>query len=638
MNMELFVGLPIPLDIARYLLSTLGNRVPGCKLSFPEDLHITLRYLGEADSDEVVARLQAVRYGAFQLPISSLGRFKRHLWAAVDDAGNNLPRLKGKVDECLQGVGVPGPSRFVPHITLAEGEFAFPHDVELEHPFIEFVSMKLYKVCEDGRFREIQDFPFSPSVRLACVNDFHASLGNAPRLVHHLKQFTNQNPDSMIVFGGDNYFGDPASDALDGAPVSLLMRLLKVAYSAMGNHDYEYGKEMLIRWQTKGGFEFLCANIEHGSDICKPYAIAEIAGKRIAVLGLTTLDDMPSPETEASMDSYPLFDSAVAARACLGEIMVQGPDAVVALAHLGLKETAGSALAGNETITLCNQCPELDGVFAAHWHRFIKGTINGIAVAQGGGNGNGFAILDLVFDGSGRPHVTADYVKLDEKQPEDDETKALVRHAFDSTRPVLGLTVCTIARELANKNPMTGMIDITGSVFSNFITNLLLKTVECDAVMLYSGRLGTGFSSGPLSRYDFEKTLMFKNNLYVVSASGACIKRNVNLGMRTLHEDGSSPLAVAGMTVKIDPAKPVGHRLVSMYEPNGQAIDGDKTYTVVIDEFMQMGSMGFDFSDAMYKRLPDGNMRDIVYRFLANRKEIDDTTLRQLTAGWVNII
>jgi len=53
---------------------------------------------------------------------------------------------------------------------------------------------------------------------------------------------------------------------------------------------------------------------------------------------------------------------------------------------------------------------------------------------------------------------------------------------------------------------------------------------------------------------------------------------------------------------------------------------------------MQMGSMGFDFSDAMYKRLPDGNMRDIVYRFLANRKEIDDTTLRQLTAGWVNII
>jgi len=632
---ELFVGLRIPLDIARSLRGRIEDRVKGCKLSFPEDMHITLHYLGESDVDETISRLHEVRYGAFNLPLSTLGRFDGYLWAGVDDAGGNLIRLKKKVDDCLEGIGLPATRGFVPHITLAEGRFEFPEDVLLEPSTMDFPSFKLFQVCEDGRFGEIQDFPFLPCVRLACVNDFHATLANAPKMVNRLKRFRKQNPDSLIVFGGDNYFGDPASDALEGDPVSRLMESLHVPFSSIGNHDYEYGKKKLEYWQKMGGYGFLCANIANGTDICRPYAIIEIAGKRIAFLGLTTLDDMPSPETDATMKSYPLVDSTSTARITLDEIKLQEPDAVIALAHLGLKETENKGLVGPEVFSLCDRCPELDGVFAAHWHRFVKGVINGVPVAEGGGNGNGFAILDLVFDGTGRPEVVPDYVEIDSNEIEDPETKRLVEDAMVSTRLLLGDTVCTLACAIPNKNQSTCAIRMTGSLFSNFIVNIAHESAVSDAVMIYSGRLGIGFKQGPLSLYDFKKNLMFRNNLYLVKAKGSCIRRNLSLGMRTLNGEGSSPVAVAGFRMTIDPAKPMGQRVLSILDGIGKELDDNQKYTVIIDEFMYIGSMGYDFSDVDEATLLESSLREMVLRYLSSHKNIDGKTIRRLTAGWI---
>jgi len=633
--MELFVGLPIPLDTARALRGKIEDRVKGCKLSIPQDMHLTLRYLGESDPAEVISRLMKVRFGAFNLPLSRLGGFDRYLWAGMDDAGGNLHRLKQKVDDSLEGIGIQVTHGFVPHITLAEGAFEIPQDVVLEPSTIPFSSFTLFRVCEDGRFREIQDFPFLPSVRIACVNDFHAALANAPKMVNHLKRFQKQNPDSLIVFGGDNYFGDPSSDALEGDPVTQVMKSLGVPFSSIGNHDYEYGKKQLKHWQKSGGYEFLCANIENGSDFCKPYAITEIAGRRIAFLGLTTLDDMPSPETDAGMRSYPLIDSTAAARRVLNEIMLRKPDAVVALAHLGLKETESSVLAGPEVLSLCERCSELDGVFAAHWHRFIKGRINGVAVAQGGGNGNGFAILDLVFDQTGRPEVVPDYVRIDSEELEDPETKKLMEDTMNRTQSLLGDTICTLACAIPHKDQTSNKVEMTGSPFSNFIVNIAHQSLTFDAVMMYSGRLGFGFKSGAIQVYDFMKNLMFKNNLYRVKVKGSCLRWNLNQGMKTLHEEGSSPVAVAGFKMTIDPARPIGHRVLSILDGSGNELDDSKRYTVVIDEFMYMGSMGYDFGDADEATLLEYDLRTLVFRYLSTLKNLDEPTIRRMTAGWI---
>lgn len=634
MTMDLFIALPIPLEIAQYLHDRVEPTVSGCKLSNPEDMHITLRYLGEEDPQVISERLASVRYGSFTLPLDRLGRFERHLWAGVDDAGRTLARLKEEVDIHLGEIATAEPFGFNPHITIAQGEFTLP-EVPLKSLEIPFTSFALYQVCSDGRFKIVQSFPFFESLRIAWVNDFHAELANAPRLVHQLKRFKKQNPSSMVLFGGDNYFGNPISEFLNGEPVTHIMQSLAVKYSALGNHDYEYGKETLRSWQKSGSYDFLCANIENHSELCKAWELVEINGKSIALLGLTTLDDMPSPETDPGMKEYPLLNSTEIAQKTIAEIRTRNVDAIIALTHIGLKETDDGTLVGPEAIELCETCPELDGVFTAHWHRFIKQRINGIAVAQGGGNGNGFAILDLVFTEEVRPTVLADFVQIDHNQEEDQETKTYLQKAKDRTWGELGATVGILAQAIPNKSITNSIIEMSGSPFSNFVVNLLLAEIPCDGLLLYSGRLGLGFPAGNLSRYDFDRTLMFNNTLYRLEITGEQLRKNINLGMRTLHADGSSPMAIGGFSLRIDANMPLGKRVLSIHDRHGKPLDDQKVYTIIIDDFMQLGMMGYDFSGTTQSVVTGGDMKERILQFLLDRTYIDEAIIKQLGHEWV---
>jgi hypothetical protein len=128
---------------------------------------------------------------------------------------------------------------------------------------------------------------------------------------------------------------------------------------------------------------------------------------------------------------------------------------------------------------------------------------------------------------------------------------------------------------------------------------------------------------------------MFKNNLYLISAKGSCLRWNINRGMRTLDKEGSSPLAIAGFKMTIDPARPMGHRVLSILDATGNELDDCKSYTVVIDEFMYIGSMGFDFSGADAATLLEDDLRTIVLRYVSSLKDLDEPTIRRMTTGWI---
>ena len=80
-------------------------------------------------------------------------------------------------------------------------------------------------------------------IKIACVNDFHAALQQTEavpgcaRFLTALRHWKQANPESLIVFGGDNYLGDPTSEYAGGTPVTTLMRELDVKASALGNHE-----------------------------------------------------------------------------------------------------------------------------------------------------------------------------------------------------------------------------------------------------------------------------------------------------------------------------------------------------------------------------------------------------------------
>lgn len=123
---RLFVALRPPAAIRAALLAVMGG-VPGGRWQDDDQLHLTLRFVGEVNrhvAADVAAALGSVRHPPFELSLSGVGTFDRKgridtLWADVrpHDA---VAALHRKIDQAVARAGLPPEGRaFQPHITLA---------------------------------------------------------------------------------------------------------------------------------------------------------------------------------------------------------------------------------------------------------------------------------------------------------------------------------------------------------------------------------------------------------------------------------------------------------------------------------------------------------------------------------------
>ena len=131
--MRLFVALGLPEAVSTQLTGLIGG-IPGAKWVPPENLHLTLRFIGEVEpwrAEEVDEALAGIRARPFDLVLNGLGLFEKAgrinaLWVGIERS-EALLRLQAKIETALQRVGLePERRRFAPHVTLARTERAPP--------------------------------------------------------------------------------------------------------------------------------------------------------------------------------------------------------------------------------------------------------------------------------------------------------------------------------------------------------------------------------------------------------------------------------------------------------------------------------------------------------------------------------
>lgn len=127
------VLLPAPLlDRVVATVEALRRRSPsdGIRWSSREQVHVTLRYLGEQPDEQIEQALAAAREVAsrappFELGLGTLGAFPslerpRIVWLGIGAGGRELTHLASDLDASLGQRGFPREERpFVPHLTIA---------------------------------------------------------------------------------------------------------------------------------------------------------------------------------------------------------------------------------------------------------------------------------------------------------------------------------------------------------------------------------------------------------------------------------------------------------------------------------------------------------------------------------------
>ncbi|WP_340589227.1 RNA 2',3'-cyclic phosphodiesterase [Erythrobacter alti] len=123
---RLFVALRPTEDVCEALLDTMEG-VAGARWQDADNLHITLRFIGEVDRhtfSDVVTALESVRLRAFSLALSGVGHFEgkhraKAIWAAVAPSPELDDLQLGVEMACRRAVLAAETRKFIPHVTLA---------------------------------------------------------------------------------------------------------------------------------------------------------------------------------------------------------------------------------------------------------------------------------------------------------------------------------------------------------------------------------------------------------------------------------------------------------------------------------------------------------------------------------------
>lgn len=123
---RLFAAIRPPAAIRNQLLD-LMEALPGARWQDEDQLHLTLRFIGEVDAriaDDIAAVLGSVRQPSFTIALDGTGTFGSRgrvnaLWAGVRPH-DGIAHLHRKIDQALVRAGLqPERRAFLPHITLA---------------------------------------------------------------------------------------------------------------------------------------------------------------------------------------------------------------------------------------------------------------------------------------------------------------------------------------------------------------------------------------------------------------------------------------------------------------------------------------------------------------------------------------
>ena len=122
------VGSPAR-EVMLRLLKQLSSELTGVRWTQPDQLHLTLKFLGDIDNrdlPEACNQMRAACEGveAFTVSLVGLGAFPKNkpprvLWSGIEQGAEQLALLHQRLDSSLVGVGAPADGRgYTPHLTL----------------------------------------------------------------------------------------------------------------------------------------------------------------------------------------------------------------------------------------------------------------------------------------------------------------------------------------------------------------------------------------------------------------------------------------------------------------------------------------------------------------------------------------
>ena len=196
-----------------------------------------------------------------------------------------------------------------------------------------------------------------------------ADRGGYLRRVSMIKEERKANPDLLLFDSGDFSQGSPYYSLFKGDVEVGLMNEMKYDAVTIGNHEFDFGIDNMVRIFKQAKFPIVCSNYDFTgtplAGIVKPYTILYRKGVKIGVFGLCP--ELAGLVTEANYGCVKYLDPIQKGNE-MAEFLKKKEkcDVIVCLSHLGWD------IDGIDDTELVPATRYIDLVLGGHSHTFFK--------------------------------------------------------------------------------------------------------------------------------------------------------------------------------------------------------------------------------------------------------------------------
>lgn len=474
-------------------------------------------------------------------------------------------------------------------------------------------------------------------IRILHVNDFHGFAESHKRLgsdelqggIAYLAALTGQlerEKPSVLLAAGDMIQGNTWANLSEGKPVIEAMNAMGFDAMVVGNHEFDFGKAILIERVKEAKFPVLGANVE-GLDVLKPYIIKEIDGIKLGIIGVVT-EDTPLATHPGNVEGLKFLPVANTVKRYIEELEGRA-DIIVVLSHIGY----------NADMVLANSVKGIDVIVGGHSHtktgRHI--VVGNTIVVQAWEHGLVLGVLDLtVEDGKIINAVSRleDISPSKIKKPREDVARIVdeyARQVNDKMGRVIGKT----SADLDGEN-----VRVRQTNLGSFISDIFKKESGADAAIINGGGIRASIKKGEITVENVYSVLPFNNYIVAIRLTGKQVREALEYGLSGVEtREGRFP-QVAGLAFTYFAKHPAGSRVGRIFI-NGKPIDPEKQYVVATNDFLAAGGDGYQVFREAIRQSPDfaiiggtiksGNLvyndagtwlRDVVVKAVEEKKNI----------------
>jgi 5'-nucleotidase/UDP-sugar diphosphatase len=410
--------------------------------------------------------------------------------------------------------------------------------------------------------------------------------GGMANLIGWIDMWRATDPQHTLVLdSGDIWQGTYISNQSQGEIMIDAMNIAGYNAAAPGNHDFDFGQDVLQARIAQAKFPFLAANIVEQStgqtpSWLKPYLIAKVGDLRVGIIGL----------------SYPGSQYIVKPSAIKGLTFLPGPesvskyldtvraqaDIVVVLSHLGM---------GDDEI-LAAAVPGIDVIVGGHTHivQLAPKKVGDTIIVQAGSNVKNIGKLDLTWERASKKIIS--YTRQDEVTPVvntkvtpnakvDELVKRKAAEAAATLNKPLGETLIPLENCYQGECPL-----------GNLVADAMREANQAgarpaDVAMHNNAGLRAPLAKGPIYYGGLFQVLPFGNVMAAIDLTG----EQILLVMEKTVSGRPGNMVVSGMTYSFDQTRPIGQRITGV-TIGGQKLVPTNVYRVQTIDYLATGGDG----------------------------------------------